>query len=765
MKVDARIVILERGTCDLDYLRDEDGSLSICIPSNVAFNLQRKNEELTEVEKLTSDYSNTFNINVDANTRFMLQNVERRIIKGFSIYRAILLVNDMVLIDGFLYVSKTTEQLNNGYVKYSIQMVGTHQRWKDYFRDNCLSALDLGVYTWNNTTVFDLIDNNQFYSDGGDSIYPLLADFGRFYGTGGTQVNLHDFRFVVYAKAILEQAFCQAGYKLQSTFMSTSFFRQEALYLLPPNFANPEQSAGLQSKEVFVGVLTADQQLDGSGVPFFNTIRFDDIQLDSYGNWNAVAPYDYFYVNNGTTPIDNIVLKVDFVVCNESTSPEDTGLLIQLEDSTGSIIGSDFVVSTQTSLAGGACYIIELEYDISQLIKDEGINADGTLEAGYRIRVIQNSLFGFSVVKAGSSMRYCFTGKHFYEGDTVDVANRLGCNFTVWNLFVELKRIYNLRVRTIESKKIVIIEPSPARYTNYRTFDTAEQTLRGFEGDKNDLSQVWDITDKVDVCSVIEKDFKPTDTANSIRFKFKDSTDKYSGYFPYQVKDNPLWSNYIITDSQGEKEVTVELDIIEPTLNDYVSRIATAPELGGVFIPAMWDSEPNEDEVPPNSVNIEPRLLHVFGKVTQVARESDGTPNAQGYVYETGSIQELPLVAQVLPPDLEFIADGAVSIVSGFEINNVYLDNVYQTSKNLVNTFYPDSIRDLQEAVDIRLKVNISVLDFYCNAINSVVRIFSENVPLMAINDYYRIKSIMVEFGNSELATIVLVPQLVCSDE
>ena len=71
----ARIIILETRCSDVDQYRNEFGELAICVPEGVDASVNKNTDELTELEKLTADYANSFEIVVDNVTKQILANV------------------------------------------------------------------------------------------------------------------------------------------------------------------------------------------------------------------------------------------------------------------------------------------------------------------------------------------------------------------------------------------------------------------------------------------------------------------------------------------------------------------------------------------------------------------------------------------------------------------------------------------------------------------------------------------------------------------
>ena len=79
------------------------------------------------------------------------------------------------------------------------------QSWKETFRANKLTSLNLGQVEWIDTNIFNLWQNNDSYQDTGSAIYPMLANFGASLSNASNDVCILDIRFIVYLKALIEE--------------------------------------------------------------------------------------------------------------------------------------------------------------------------------------------------------------------------------------------------------------------------------------------------------------------------------------------------------------------------------------------------------------------------------------------------------------------------------------------------------------------------------------------------------------------------------
>lgn len=762
----SKIVLLD-SLCELDDFRDSDGALSITVPNDTSVTINKKTEELSDLDKLVSDYSNTFELLLSTREITILSNIQYdKVSSNRLVYRAYFLSNGIVQIDGFLFIDGLDERIYDGIVKVKCQLIGTHQQWKDYFRTNKLDNLELGSVTWNNADIVNLWQNNGAgYVDGSDTIYPLLANFGKRLGTNGA--CSFEVRFAVYAKALIDAAFCQAGYKIRSQIINSIDFRRQALYLLETNFGLNENI----SKGTFVEVeSSANSAVGGSPVPL------DTIIQDDTGKFDTI---NYWYVNNTGKRIYDLFIDLDMTQENTSALVgASSAITIRVEDGGGSPIfpfpsfyfppafdrtaspaNPPLQPSPGPSLAASEIFQASATIDLGQILRDSLVNT-GFIEPGWRVRIVHiNAINPFVRVNAGAFARFYTKNPNWFEvGDVIPIGQVLNKTFSIYDLMQDLKKAFNLRFRTIESQKIVEIEPEPATYKTYDNFQFPGVVVEGFSGNPNNPDDVDDITDFIDVCQFISKTFPDQKRPVYYDFKFKDSTDNYNRYKDFGDANLQLWQNDTSENIPNVEKRTIDLKIIEPTLNDYDKEISNAPFIAGTYIPYMWENAQAEGstDLPEMGSNIAPRLLFVYGWLTQVS----GT-DAIGFEYEGVTYQFVPNVGQLFEAEVVFSGGGGIARPPQ---NNVFRDNLSEDeqTKNHVNTYYEATINNELRLVEVKLKAKFTDLFFKCLNVRKIFRIFSEKNSLMKYNGYYTLVSVSKNVTSGELSSLVLKPKIPC---
>ncbi len=114
-------IILHSTFCDLDEFRDEDGALSIALSKDANIAIAKKVSELSNLENIISDFTTSFELKLTNRELAMLSRIEFTVSnQGRLVYRATLDADIPTLIDGNLYIDKTSERISDGYVTYSV---------------------------------------------------------------------------------------------------------------------------------------------------------------------------------------------------------------------------------------------------------------------------------------------------------------------------------------------------------------------------------------------------------------------------------------------------------------------------------------------------------------------------------------------------------------------------------------------------------------------------------------------------------------------
>lgn len=759
--------LLSGDNCDLDNYRSNDGSLAICLPKGTDMSIVRKDDELTELERITSDFTTSIEILADNRTKTIFRNVQMQRVGTYNTYRACLELEGIVVVDGFLYIDASKERLYDSQTFYSVQVIGTHQQWKQALKELTLCKIDLGQFTHSISNIVSTWQANYPYQDGGVPFYPMLACYGEFFyehvfnfvpplETLGA--NLYDIRIAVYYKPLIEAAFCAAGYKIKSRFFNSTYFRRAAGYLLKPNFwendnygqytkASVELSTDFD-KSAFIGTLDAP-------------IPFDIVNYDLGGHYLA-APVPigkgWWYENNTPRNLDNINFRLHIEVCNINAFATNFAIFAAVYDNLNAayfefaIPPFDLLTGALIPIAANSCVVLDSDFNFDVF----GITP--TFPAGWKVSFNINSLSTGIIVKAGATMEAYPTGRHHYQDDETKVGQCLLCDVTAWDVLLDIKRLFNLRFKTTQSLFEVEIEPEPSSYFNFPDFAVPVQKVKGFKFDTNDLNGIIDITPFINNNQQIQKAFDTKQNQFSYNFAFADSSDEYQLYKSFDNATNPLWGNfYGLPATQGAQVVETKLSTIEPTINDNINLFgvgAAYENAYGIYIPFMFDTTLNEDgSLPtPQGINIRPRIFLVYGWLKQ--QFATGTGNSPKlWRFESVIFDRVPTIAQ----DINVLVENPSTLVTEYpNFNIVFGDSIAPIiDKNLLNTLYLQTILDKQIAATVQIDVKLSVMEWFNLGTRSVLRIDSStNLGLQ--NGLYRILQITKNI-NSKIVNLVLV--------
>lgn len=771
----AKIIIYDVD-CELEEYRNDFYELAVELPESTNVALAKKQSETSDLDKLVSDYSISFDITPTKLESEIIGNIERLTLNnGKLVFRCILEVDGYVALDGFMYVNSTKEKGFDPFLTYNVQIIGTHQTWKQYLKSIRLPNLTFPEVTWNTTELFaDLAINNQYYTSGGPAIYPLIANFGKRWG--GTSLNLYDIRYLVYDLAIIEQAFYMAGYKIESSFLYGPDFRNQASYLLDIDFGiNENIDLGT---EILVSLQNNSDTYGVYGTLY--PIPFDIETKDPFNRYNNAIANEF--QNNSGRNLYDVKIDVDMNFYNYSANSAGTVLYAEIYDASGVLKGNFVIpesvrndgvifptVPVSTLMASGETFSLTATFDLSLYLRENLIN-DGFLEPGWRILLAH----GQSDTTAANSVRvnadaqyriYTQTKTHFEEGDVFDPAKPLLDSFTVYDWLLELKTIYGLKFKTDQAQKIVYIEPEQPVYNSYATLSESSQIKRGFflPIQSPEDNNVINLTGKIDSCEFIKKSFPSQAYNKYFKFLFADSSDQAPIYEQYDSEANPAFGNDLSRGQPNQNVEEIQLKIYQPVLNDYDNDIGSqgSPRFP-IYLPYMWENKQDEDstQLPNPGTNLGARRFVVYGTYSQTYKLGNILV-ANGVLYEGGQLAEVTNVGQVFEQQLAY--GGSL-----FEIptqNNVFFDNksAIPTGKNIVNTYQVYGVAQSQTDATVKVRVNMSIKEFLEFDPRKLVKIFLEQSNMMRFNGYYQWISVSKDLKDSSKAILTLKPMRNCN--
>lgn len=776
--MNAKLVILNND-CDIDEYRNSAGELAISMPIDAGLTLVKKREELTNLERIVSDFSFSFDLFVDDSVAVILQNAHRKIDVNFVIYRACLVVDELVLIDGNLYVDTTKERIFDGNTTYSCQIIGTNQTWKEQAKSTKICDLDLGEYFLSRANVIQHWRDQYNYQDTDQyKVYPLAADFGRnfFYSQpfpfSSPAISLglttHDLRFMVWAKALVDAMFSKFGYRVHSDFFNTPYFRSVAMYLHSKNFyQHSRHGEGFRVEAYTNSDVMSYSRGSVSYLDFLATNEISDsknlfVIPSGSGNYPRIK-------NNTNKILDGIKFTLTGEVCRTMVGlgfGELKFAILRPTDVTPTNIPITTDIPNNQIDATYPCANFSVSFNID-LLYPQGMNPNDEILMILYVQNINPFADNFYKLNTGAKIETtAFNGTHFYEDERIVINETVTCEYDCYKVLQDLKTLYNLRFETNQSSKTVTIEPSQSVYKNYRWYTVEELNLRGFDGSQTNELDYFDITKYIDNLQFVERSFAQLESINGTDFLFKDSTDKNALYSVFGVSNPPLYSELVGVKDDTTKEL--QLSVFEPTLNIFKNVYAETTDGISIrqgldtFMPVMHDFDSNQTNSQfAISADIKPRIMCIYGLVMQYPQN-----NAQFSTWHFESVAyfsstSFPTVAQVCKIPIRRQLFEPTSARPRF--NAVFSDNESGLSgfqpdtKNLVNTFYVEELKS-KDTASIKLELYMPAMEFKQLSMRKIVLIDSDVSRLSFLNGLYRIIELSFPIEVNKPTIITLKP-------
>ena len=626
------ISFLEFNNCIENY-RDECGRVGFCVPidKEIIYNWSRN--EQTDFDSLVSNYANTITITADNCIQTILSNVHYQRVKKSKKIRAVLYLDDIVYMNGYLLVSETTHNLNSGNKSYKILFLDQTQLFKDRIRAITLDSIDLGEAFWDYDSIINLRDNNAAYQANSayPPIYPALVNFGKWLRSSSPpfasfmkDVCVQEILFVVYLTAILEKSFCQAGYKLKSNYfqntqvgLKTAILGQDLLKksLVDANYFKAETT---KNTTLFVPILITSTT---PGRVYFNSLSGSSnvfsLTTSEHTNGSYVgklifsATVDLFTTGltaNNTyifsiykdTNIELASLEIEYVVTGSSTVMEEVKI---------------YVITDEIKIQPSDVFYVRVKM----------LNSPSNVD--YYVRFYSGAFFENEI-------------SFITPYQLFNISSYLK-SISLEKILSDLIKVYPLRILVSESKKEVVLEP-----------DVSDYILWNGERQIGFINGFIDITQYIDTCIDIVKkiDSEELPRYKIIRFK-DDSNDVFPETQSEHNEETGLYG-LKIDFGQGKNETEkIETSVIAETGMGF-DKSFTNPLLNQeqprIYIPHIWSSEIDKEtgDLPDKINKFDLRLVYVFGAANQI---DPITNSLAGWIFEGVFQNRVPLVLSYYP--------------------------------------------------------------------------------------------------------------------
>lgn len=269
------------------------GEIEVSEQGDFPLALSMSVSDLRDITKRSGTYSKTFSVPASKNNNKVLNYLYNANIDQTETLRgqiSVIKVKGIPLFRGLLRIKRSMQAGNPK--KYELEFVGDNLEWVDYLKEHSIRDLRYDHPEITTNRLMDgNIDNtdvpfgngesmlcakaieaswNGDYDAGWDYVYSL-KHYGQWKDPGGV-VQVEEMRPDIYIIAILEKAFKQAGYSIDSNFFRSSEFRRLVLPFVGKGFTIKESNkepfgwAVQNSSEVpvnrYIGALAFDTDVN-----------------------------------------------------------------------------------------------------------------------------------------------------------------------------------------------------------------------------------------------------------------------------------------------------------------------------------------------------------------------------------------------------------------------------------------------------------------------------------------------------------------------
>lgn len=548
----------------------EDGVLFL--DTNVEFTIPttRKLEEIIDINKISIDQVIPFDLPITEKNKaelgdFMNPNVANFDFKPIPVQ---VIIGSEVLTHTLLHVRETSEAEK----RISVELRNDDSHWIVGCKKLKCRDITWDDFTINLANITSNWANNYKYLDGDIGLWFPLVFYGAWYETGN--VTFKDLRPWVHLLAVLQKGFSDIGWIFKCPFLETDFGRQLGCYLIDPLYGTDS----FDKRKYSVAARTSAEQ-NGN---------FQGILILGYEEFDEDGAYDQ---TNGYYRADgSFNFRADLLVHFTGIDPGGVGGRFQINIIKKTANGTEILLGTKDetilTIDGDAHYITIDIYDV--LVSQTDII--------YLTADIQENDFGLWSVYFKATPTNSIS---FNDGQVLHYPDLFPKNLRLYDVMNGLIHLINGKIHTDRSNRTVTV------YAAFTATHFGIEVEGYYKEDQiNDL-----IENQIVESSLIET----IDIAKKryLRLQFKDSSDaRIQGLnFP---KDNPPFSKtYDISEVLEEDTEVSANPFFEPTVNDDVTSILSAPlqiDFLKIGIPFCVD---NSDERA--SFNIQPRILYFSG--------------------------------------------------------------------------------------------------------------------------------------------------------
>jgi hypothetical protein len=638
---------------------------------------------------------------------------------------------------------------------YSFKIFGEINKWYKPLQNLKLNELELGSHVVDRNYLFNtLMATNYQYDEAIAPVFPPLVNYGSWFiesteaGFGPkSQVVFENFRFWHSPKAILDQAFCQIGWKLVAPMMENEEFLRHWTYTLDPEFETVNDADILnrplevERPTVFffevlfqrisggfylLGVLNynATNVVSDPGSHFLNYPPVIATTSNYYGGFYSGGIVGNFHAE-GTVRI-NLVSGSFFII-----SPNFITLKISILksyryglDDQQALIDNSTVLVTKKFIQKGiitAGVPIDFDYSIDTGSVKVYRNEVVFVRVEYLANLVdgggtaQNETFLYdqTTILAGSKFSCSVEKQVLEDGDLVEWGLLLNRNINCLDYFKGIAHLYNWKIDQDSIQKIVYAYPE-SKFDWYLS-----GVQEGYFKDNTD--NPVDATPIIQAKSM-QQGFPNTQLQREVYLKFIDSTD---GYILDKLLEQELYSKKI---DLGPKFMNGENEITNPFFEPLGSGIDL--EIAGVsisfgpgdirpssnWISFMWESQSTDGAYPLRGYDFAPRIAIAYPRSNPITLQPSLTgqadPTILSYVYEDMLIPFGEIFLQIGPDGLSFTPVFVPGPDQAPDLAVVYGNDFNPAIEDLWTFIYSNSVNQAYFNIALNFLVLVDLITF-----------------------------------------------------
>ena len=625
------------------------GSLDIKDSDNFPLSLTYLIADIKNLSVRSGTFSKTFNVPATKNNNDLLKNIwnPNTYVDGVSTYAGlshkmlqrkpcVVKVDGVPILRGEIKIKNIITKPSGK--EYVLQMIGDNSDWVKTFETlylNELSAFDTVSsntdHTYNKTTIenswsgsYSDLDTVSSYS----FFYPLI-NYGGWHDKQGAKVE--DMRPAVYIRALIDAAFRETEYSINSTFLDTSDFKKLVMPFIGESFRNTDTEI---NNELFKVKSNSDVNTQAT-IATFKDVEVqlnDDSSTGYFDNGNDFNTTSYYHdvpTVRKQRYQGEVTIQHDLVQIINVAADADYSCYIKITDSSGTLVSS-IPINNQSTIQ--PLFNLAAQGSTNTLFFDSGYIE---VQATQRVYLVVRS-YGFDIQSGATPILHNFTvksGSYMYnnidvlilKGQSVTLKDILPSHITVLDIIKGLAHSFNLYFRTDTANKIVYIEP---RDTFFDDITTANDWTTKLNKNNYQLAFIDDYKK--------ELTFEYKDDGNDGHLKARNEEYEYKvGEYRHTLNDR-----FMI----GKQKFTNPT--FAPTYHIMDRNIMYAPSIGGnlnrpkhkaPLIARMWRNWNGDDANQPTLYEYEPRLLY-----KSYGTQADDDGNNRAWEWEGTSQTNIP---------------------------------------------------------------------------------------------------------------------------